>query len=150
MSIIFSRACEYSLQAVIYLATQPPNTPVLQPTIAQNLGIPNHFLGKILQQLGRHRIVKSQKGKGGGFLLGIAPEEITLYTIVRIMDGESFLDQCVLGLPDCSDDNPCPVHNEWSRNKNSIIQMLKERTVADLASEIHGKLESIKSTVTTD
>jgi Rrf2 family protein len=144
MAIFLSRSCEYALQAVMYLATKSRNTPVLQRDISSALNIPQHFLGKILQTLTRHDIVTSQKGKSGGFFLKRSPKEFSLYDIVQVIDGSSFLDRCVLGFVGCSDDNPCPVHDEWMDAKKDIIKIFKEKNIKQLSDGIGKKLEFIK------
>ncbi|MFQ6676468.1 MAG: RrF2 family transcriptional regulator [Fidelibacterota bacterium] len=144
MSILFSKACQYALQSIIYLAAQPPRTPVLQRDISKALNIPPHFLGKILQLLTRHEILVSHKGKSGGFLLKRSPEEISLLKVAQIVDGDSFLDHCILGFPGCADDTPCPLHPQWSAAKKTIMEMLKRRHVGELGDEIQSKLDFIK------
>ncbi len=135
------------MQAVIYLAAQSDKAPILQRTISEELDIPNHFLGKILQQLTPHNILRSQKGKDGGFSLDRPPTEISLYTIIKIIDGESVLDKCILGFPSCTDDTPCPLHTQWSDAKDSIIGMLKMETIDDLAKRMDDKLDQIKTSI---
>ena len=88
MSIGMSRGCEYALQALIYLAAQPVDKPVLQRDISGDLNIPSHFLGKILQQLVRHGFLVSHKGKGGGFLLARTADDITLSEVIKSVDKE--------------------------------------------------------------
>jgi Rrf2 family protein len=144
MSVMLSRGCEYALQAVIYLAAQPQDSPVLQRDISKALNIPPHFLGKVLQLLSRHQIVISQKGKSGGFLLGKSPDDITPNDIIEAIDGSTFLDDCVLGFPECGDENPCPVHPQWKKAKGIISQMLKNKNVEQLGKEIDVKLDFIK------
>ncbi len=144
MAIFLSRSCEYALQAVMYLATQSRNTPVLQRDISRALDIPPHFLGKILQTLARHDIVTSRKGKSGGFSLKRSPKEFSLYDIVQVIDGSSFLDSCVLGFPGCSDDSPCPVHDYWVEIRKDIVKIFKEKNIEQLSNGIEKKLEFIK------
>lgn len=147
VSIILSRSCEYDLQAVLYLASTRRESPILQRTISNDLNIPNHFLGKVLQQLVRHGVVRSQKGKDGGFALERAPEEITLKDIVVIIDGKTGLDACLLGFPGCNDDHPCPVHADWMLSRASIIQILEQSTIADLLDSVDRQLDYIRSVI---
>lgn len=142
--MMFTKSCEYALQSVIYLASQPPDIPIRQFQISQALHIPNHFLGKILQLLTRHGILSSRKGKTGGFLLNGSPEEMSLYRIVQTVDGETFLDDCVLGFPGCRDENPCPVHFEWTSAKREILHMLKEKNIAELSGDLGPMLDYIR------
>lgn len=145
MSLLFSKSCEYAIQSIIYLAAQPSGVPVLQRDISKALDIPPHFLGKILQALTRHEIVSSQKGKSGGFLLNRPHEEISLMSVVRITDGDLFLDKCIIGFPGCDDDKPCPLHAEWSATKQTIIQMLEDRNVSEMSEQLETKLNYIAS-----
>lgn len=143
MSIIFSKSCEYGLQAVLYLARQPKGSPAHLREIADGLNIPYHFLNKVLQTLTRANIVVSQKGANGGFALARSPKQIHLVEIVLAVDGPTSLDGCVLGFPACGDDNPCPVHDQWKRAKGVILDMLQKKTLAELGKGIDGKLEFI-------
>ncbi|MEK6649864.1 MAG: Rrf2 family transcriptional regulator [Bacteroidota bacterium] len=135
MSIIFSRQCEYALQAVLYLALQPRGTMTSSKDLTRRLGVPYHFLGKILQSLARKGLLTSQKGSAGGFALALPPEEITLFHIVESIDGVDFTNQCVLGFPECSGKNPCAVHHQWADMRESIYQMLVRKNIGEMARE---------------
>lgn len=143
MSIIFSKSCEYGLQATLYLARQPKDSPAHLREIATDLNIPYHFLNKVLQTLTRDRIIVSQKGANGGFALARSPEQIHLIDIVRAVDGQAFLDGCVLGFSACGDETPCPVHDRWKSAKGVILDMLQQKTLAELAKGLDGKLAFI-------
>lgn len=144
MSIIFTRGCEYGLQAMLYLASKPRNTPIFQRDISDALSIPPHFLGKVLQMLARSGLVVSQKGKSGGFLLAKPAKEITPYEVIQAIDGPISLDGCVLGFPGCSDDVPCPVHPQWKKIKGGLIRMLENKNLAQLSKEMSSKLDFVK------
>ncbi len=145
MPILFSRGCEYAFQAVLYLASQPQGRPLLQRDISSALNIPPHFLGKVLQLLSRSNLVISQKGKGGGFLLGRPPQDISLYDILEATDGAASLDGCILGFSDCNDETPCPVHCHWKQSKEIILEMLKKKNAEELSREIDVKLFSVET-----
>ncbi len=145
MSIIFSKSCEYGLQAVLYLSHRPDDSPAFLRDIAQDLNIPYHFLNKVLQTLTRDHIVVSHKGSNGGFALARSPKEIHLLDIVRAVDGDSFLDGCVVGFPGCGDENPCPVHPQWKKAKEMILTMLQKKTLAELGKGLNLKLDHIIS-----
>lgn len=67
MSLIFSRQCEYALQAVLYLALRPEGEMTSIKEMTDKLGIPYHFLAKILQDLSKKGLLSSLKGPTGGF-----------------------------------------------------------------------------------
>lgn len=150
MSVIFSRSCEYGIQAALYLSLRGGiRTPIQLRSIADSLDIPYHFLGKVLQTLARHGIIVSQKGNKGGFLLARGPAGITLMEIVEAIDGTAFLDQCMIGFPACDADNPCPAHPYWIESKRHIIEMLNNHTVEELGEKLRSKLsvDSINATL---
>ena len=77
--------------------------------------------------LTHHQIVTSRKGKRGGFLLTKPAETISLYDIIKVIDGPNFLDRCVLGFPICSDTNPCPVHIDMDESQEDYRKQAEEK-----------------------
>ena len=136
MSSIFSRQCEYALQAVLYLALKPEGemTPIKE--LAKRLDIPYHFLGKIFQDLTRKGLLTSLKGPTGGFALGMPAKDITLFHVVDAVDGVDFTSTCVLGFKDCSGKNPCAVHEKWGELREGIYTMLVSKNIAQMAAEM--------------
>jgi Rrf2 family protein len=91
------------------------------------------FLWKILHMLGRRRLVRSFKGIHGGYELACRAKEIPLSTIVNATDGVQFRESCVLGLPECDNQNPCPLHDQWKNIRGDMVRMLDDTSLADLA-----------------
>jgi len=143
VSLIFSKSCEYALQASLFLAKQPKDQCVLLREISDKLVIPHHFLSKVLQTLTRAEIVESYKGAKGGFTLARSSKDIYLMEIVRAVDGDKFLEECVLGFPGCNDRTPCPVHPQWKRAKEIVLNMLQKKTLTELSKELEPKLDLI-------
>lgn len=132
MSVIFSRSCEYALQAVMYIAMQPRNQMVLLKEVAEKVNIPKHFLGKILQKLAKSGLLDSQKGPNGGFALYETPNKITALMIIEAIDGLDLVNKCVAGFPECHREDPCPFHEEWALIRNNIKDMLEKETIEKL------------------
>jgi len=83
-----SSRCEYACRAVLELAGHGEQEgPMTAEVIAERRGIPEKFLVHILLQLKRAGLVRSMRGARGGYLLGRAPDDITLLDIVRAIDG---------------------------------------------------------------
>jgi len=129
MTVIFSKKCEYGLQAVLYLATLDKGTIVSADDIAKKLKIPKEFVSKILQSLTESGIISSKKGKSGGFSLARDPKNIKALDIVAAIDGLNIFDSCVLGFPHCSQTNPCPLHDRWGTLRTHAYNMLNEETI---------------------
>ncbi len=133
MSILFSRECEYALQAVSYLALKPAGELTSIKDLTKKLRIPYHFLAKILQRLVGKGLLISQKGPSGGFGLAAPAESITLFHVVDAVDGSDFLHRCVMGFPECSGKHPCAVHGTWGDLREKVYQMLVNQNVAQTA-----------------
>jgi Rrf2 family iron-sulfur cluster assembly transcriptional regulator len=136
MSLIFSRQCEYAIQALIYLAKKPPENWTSIKEIAEQLKIPQHFLGKIMQSLSTKGMLNSQKGLFGGFALGKPSKEIFLFDIIEAIDGDAYRTECILGFPNCSSKAPCPVHDQWKDLRENVVGMIKKKNLMELSKEI--------------
>jgi Rrf2 family protein len=129
--VILSQSAKYALRATIYLADHGEG-PHLSREIAEALDVPAQYLAKILQDLARHGLLISAKGRGGGFRLAQPADQIVLLRVVRAIDGERFGEGCALGLPDCSDEAPCALHGAWKELKGEILGMLENTNLSDL------------------
>ncbi len=138
--MIYSQASEYGFRALTHLALHPGSA-VRANTIAEALETPRHFLAKILQQLARNGLLKSYRGPTGGFVLGRAPEDITLLDIVDALEAITWYKRCAVGLAECSDEMPCPLHESWKGLREQVMDYLRSRTVADLATALRSKQE---------
>jgi len=144
MTVIFSKKCELALQAVLYLAHKDYDAPTSALEISEEIGTPKEFTSKILQMLIKCGIVGSRKGKSGGFYLARPAKEIRLIDIVEAIDGTDVFHRCVLGFPNCSNDEPCPVHDEWGKLREEALRMLSARTLEELRHQTIAKIEAIK------
>ncbi len=138
--MFFSKACEYALQAVIFLGAQPGGSPVLQRDIARALHIPSPFLGKILQILSAQGLMGSRKGRNGGFFLIRPASQLTPSDVIEAVDGQGLFEECIIGFPGCSDANACPFHEEWTLIKERLLGLIRETSIEELSRNIDLKL----------
>ncbi|MCH8325313.1 MAG: Rrf2 family transcriptional regulator [Bacteroidetes bacterium] len=143
MTIIFSKKCEYGLQACLYLAALNTMEVIPSGEIAKKLKIPKEFISKILQSLTASGLIYSKKGKLGGFSLAKNPNKIKLIDIVTAIDGLELFERCVLGFPNCSPDTPCPVHDKWGELRTKAYQMLTEETLDAFAEKTLRKIKNL-------
>lgn len=134
--MILSRTSQYAVQALIYMATQPADTPVLNKDIAAKLNVPAPYLAKILQNLAKGSLLYSFRGRLGGFCLREDGTKMTLMDILLLTEGPAFTQSCLLGLKKCSDETACPVHSRWMPVKEKIIGLLRETTLDKLAKAV--------------
>jgi Rrf2 family protein len=130
--MIFSRACQMAIQAVLYIAKRNEKSFISVKEIADDNNLSFYFLGKVIQKLARTGLLMSYKGPNGGVMLGKNPENITLLEIVDAIDGLGFFDECIVGLPKCYERNHCILHNDWKVIKEKIYELLKTKNVTQL------------------
>jgi Rrf2 family protein len=131
--MLFSRSAEYAIRAMTFLATRKPGKLAGAKEISEAEKIPMPFLWKILQMLTKRRLARSFKGIHGGYELATEAGRIPLIEIVSVTDGREFRDSCILGLPQCDNRNPCPLHEQWKSIRAGVTRMLDETSLADLA-----------------
>lgn len=142
---IFSKTCEYAIRAVFYIAQKSgPGDKIGIKDIALGIDSPELYLGKILQDLSRKGLICSAKGPNGGFFLTIDMLSLPLIEIVRAIDGDSLFMGCGLGLKQCSEINPCPLHHKFKGIRNKIIIMLNNTTIGSFNKELMEGVLSLK------
>ncbi len=134
---MFSKTCEYGLRATIYVAEKTElKQKVSVKDIAEAIESPLAFTGKIMQKLTKKGIVKSVKGPYGGFYIeNYSLKNIKLSEIVILFDGENAYNGCILGLPACNEEHPCPLHKEYKSILSDIKKLLENKTLYDVLNE---------------
>jgi Rrf2 family transcriptional regulator, iron-sulfur cluster assembly transcription factor len=138
---MLSNSCRYGIRAVIYLASQPESAGKTGiKKISSDLDLPTPFLAKILQQLAKQKILSSTKGPHGGFSILRDPQKITLYEIIKTIDGEEAFTNCIMHNGPCiTVDNtkkPCPLHEDYSKARTDRINLFRGKTIYDLVKKV--------------
>ena len=137
--MLLSKRCEYGLRALMYLAATSPEGYVSLRDISEELGLSFPFLGKIFQRLNDAGLTTSRRGPNGGVSLARDPEAVTLHEVVAALDGEELFTECVLGLPGCGAEAPCPLHDAWVRRRDQIELLFRRATLAETAAETNAQ-----------
>jgi Rrf2 family protein len=133
--LIITRATEYSIAAVLFLATKYPATVVSKREICEAEGITPAFLTKILQPLIRSGIVRSKRGVSGGFALARDPNKLTVLDIMNAVDEPMALNLCLLSPDECGRVNYCPVHEMWVEARQNLETIFSRKTIAQIVVE---------------
>lgn len=134
---MFSKTCEYGLRASIFIAIRSENGERLGiKEICREVETPVYFTGKILQALVKAKLIGSAKGPNGGFYLDPEQRPVSVLEILEALDGTDFFYNCALGLRDCSEDHPCPIHYEFRVYREGLKDLLAKTTIQDLAQDI--------------
>lgn len=134
---MFSNSFIYAINAVLYLAINSKGSKkILARDIGEAISVPKAYIAKLLQKLVHHNIISSARGPNGGFYLTEANRKIPIIRIVEIIDGEEIFKSCVLGLSQCNEAKPCPLHQKISPYRWSLLTSLEYNTIQDFADEI--------------
>jgi Rrf2 family transcriptional regulator, iron-sulfur cluster assembly transcription factor len=130
-----TRAGEYAVRCMLYLAHKGVGVLVPKQEIAERAEIPTHFLAKIAQDLARAHLIEIRQGPKGGYVLLKEPAETTLLEVVEVMIGEIYLNDCVIRPGTCVASSSCGVHKVWEVARNQLRQTLAGVTFAQLTEE---------------
>lgn len=140
--MLYSATTEYAIRALAHMATLPPGERILARDLAAATSVPRQFLGKILHRLARSGLLESAKGRGGGFRFARPPETIVLADLVGAVEGKDIMKLCVLGLDQCDDSQPCPMHDQWKLFRDRLRDRIHAATMADLGRNLQAKRAS--------
>jgi Rrf2 family protein len=139
--MLYSRPCEYAIRACTYLARQGANRLVPAGEVARAERIPVPFLSQILYQLTQAGVLYSRRGPGGGFQLARPAGDVALREVVAAIDGLEGYKRCVLGLEQCDDSAPCPLHEMWKGLRGRLTAYLERVTLAELARAAESRMD---------
>lgn len=138
---MFSKTTEYALRATIYIARNGTFEKKLGiQEISKAIDSPQSFTAKILQMLTKdNKVVSSAKGPHGGFYITEAAKKLPAVAILEAVNDQRILKRCILGLHECSEVNPCPMHNEFKKIRQLLTNLFETKTIGNLADEMRGK-----------
>lgn len=133
---MLNKKTQYAIKALIFLAEQDQNTPVLIADISTKKKIPLKFLENILLELKKEGILESKKGKGGGYFLKVPANKIPIADIIRKIDGPIAMLPCASlyfyeRCKNCDEKN-CGLHDIMIEVRDANLKILENKTVADL------------------
>jgi Rrf2 family transcriptional regulator, iron-sulfur cluster assembly transcription factor len=129
---MLSHTAEYALRAALYLAEHGQGRLVQVGEMAEALRIPRNYLSKILHALTRHGVLRSTRGKSGGFQLARTPDGLYLVQVVGPFGNLGDKRQCLLGRPQCTDRAACAAHARWKELAERMVVFFRETTLAEL------------------
>ena len=124
-----TRAGEYAIRGMIYLAQQTPDDLTLIADIAKAEKVSGSFLAKIFQTLSKAGLVESQRGAAGGVSLGRAPDQISLKDIVEAVEGPLALNRCLEADDPCEKAADCPLASVWREAQERLLAVLEAATL---------------------
>ena len=133
---MLSNQSKYAIRGVLYLAIHGSKLNKLgSKEVGVKTNIPVPFLAKIFQHLSKEQLITSSKGPKGGFYLNEDQLSGNLMAIIECIDGYDTFKSCYIGLPKCSDDNPCAIHHLAAPLRNQMIEALRNQTIMEFSKD---------------
>jgi Rrf2 family protein len=135
---MLGKTTEYAIRALVYIYIQ--NQKGKRPgykEIAKEIDSPEQFTAKVLQNLARVQMVSSMKGRGGGFYFEESKSTLSLYEVIKVVEGEKVFSKCGFGLKECDCDSPCPMHEDYFPVREGFHQLATNATIQSLAGKIN-------------
>lgn len=134
---MLSKKTQYAFKALMYLAQQQKDEPILIAEISKKKKIPLKFLENILLEMKNEGILESKKGKGGGYFLAKPADKVVLADVMRLIDGPISLLPCVSKYfyekcENC-DEKKCGLRKVLAEVRDANLAILEHKTVADIA-----------------
>lgn len=117
----------YAIRAMACIASKQDEKPLLSRTIAEEMQIPINFLSKILNRMVQAGLIRSLRGRNGGFAMAKPPSEIPIRDIADLFMQLDNYKQCFLGMKNC--DGSCGFHGRWMIITEQIKKMLDDTTI---------------------
>jgi len=127
----FQKTTEYAIRVMVYLAKHKTKR-FSANTLHKKLDIPYKYLSRLMSKLSAADLVDVRSGKLGGYKMKHKLSEIYLYQIADLVEGLEDYERCLLGFPNCSDERPCSIHQQWMDHREGIRDMLYNTSLADL------------------
>ena len=122
---------DYAMRLLMYVGQKPERLCTIAE-VAGAYGISEAHLMKITHQLALNGWLETVRGRGGGMRLGAAPAEINLGAVVRSIEPDFYLVDCLTQEADCSLTGRCKLTGIMSGALQSLMQYLDRYTLADL------------------
>lgn len=135
---MFSKTAEYAIRATMFIAQKSaPDHKLGIEEISEAIDSPASFTAKILQMLTREQeLICSVRGPHGGFYMTEKALQLPLLRVLELVGEDGVLHKCVLGLSQCSEEKPCPLHHRYKKVKPELIKMFEGTTIGQLARDL--------------
>lgn len=124
----------YGVKAMVDLAINYGDQPVSIKSISERQSISEYYLEQLFSSLRKAKLIKSVRGSQGGYILNRAPEEITIYDIINVLEGPIEISTC-LEDEECTNIDCCATRLLWKKIKNSIDSVTTSINLKDIVSD---------------
>ncbi|MBT3228973.1 MAG: hypothetical protein HOD43_06215 [Candidatus Marinimicrobia bacterium] len=131
--MILSRSTEYAIRLIFYLSDRQPMSQYVRiRDVAEDLEVSYYQLAKVANILITNEILKSNTGPTGGIDLCDHANSLPLSIVLEVFGDQDIFDRCILGLHECSNENPCPIHSVWGNIRGELKSTFFDKTLGEL------------------
>ena len=135
--MILSQTCRAAIKALLFIASHSnEGNKVSSKEISIEIGENEHTIGKTLQLMVKNKLLSSQKGPMGGFFLNEKQLSEPIITVVKLFDGNQIFHDCLLGLRQCSEKHPCPMHDDFKIIRDNLLKIFSQNSIQSLSENI--------------
>lgn len=124
---------DYGVRALVELALHHDQSPLQTADIARSQGIPEAYLDQLMTTLHKFGFVVSRRGPQGGHRLAMDPQDINLYMVMSILDGNLSPLDCLINPTDCVFSESCAQQEVWKSVEDAVEEVLRNIKLSDLA-----------------
>lgn len=132
--MILSQTTEYALRALA-LMSQDERATYSSTFLHERLGIPRKYLQRLLTGLTKRGLIRSVRGRNGGYVFARSIKRIYLAQIIDAVEGFERIPSCLFGFKECPLNSPCALHDLWSGSQLTLIRALSTTSLADLVAK---------------
>ena len=133
----------YGIHAMYDLAVTFETGPQPLKAIAERQSVPEAYLEQLMAPLRREGLVKSVRGAQGGYLLARPPSEITVGQVLRTLEGDLAIIDCLLEEDSCDKADGCPTRKVWKRVRDGLNSIVDGITLQDMLEDPKADRKSV-------
>ncbi len=123
-----SKTSEYAIRILSYMAKDSDKL-YSAKLLVEKLNVSDKYLRKLMTLLSKAGFIKSMQGRYGGYKFAKDIKNIYISNIIDAIEGSEKYLGCILGLDDCSDENPCSMHEVWVTTRAKLISTFEKTSL---------------------
>lgn len=124
----------YAIRILSFMAIQESKL-VSAKFLVEKLNISDKYLRSLMTLLAKRGLIHSIQGRDGGYEINKPLNELYLIEIIQAVENIDKYLGCVLGFPECSDENPCALHHKWATIKDETYLFMSKTTLENIVKD---------------
>ena len=100
--------------------------------LVEQLDVPDKYLRRLMTDMSKDGFIRSLQGRDGGYVFAKNANEIYLSDVIEAVEGMKYYTGCIMGHEQCSNENPCSLHEKYGPIRDQLVGFLNSTTIAEL------------------